>query len=156
MEMILHSAEKMPDSPKRCGRIIKPETEHIAARHQGISSTTFFILFYVVLFYIILFYIILFYIIFYFVLFYILIFCIIVFHFILFYVIHFFVLCSSILSISIFYSVVLYSFKCYVTEVQISYHVVVLLLRFISIHYFKGYVDRSFPTPQFGVMPLKY
>ncbi|KAF6035719.1 hypothetical protein EB796_005972 [Bugula neritina] len=35
MEMILHSAEKMPDSPKRCGRTIKPETEHIAARHQG-------------------------------------------------------------------------------------------------------------------------
>ena len=38
--MILHEADKMPESPKPCGRTIKPETEHIAARHQGIAVIT--------------------------------------------------------------------------------------------------------------------
>ncbi|XP_067951152.1 uncharacterized protein [Watersipora subatra] len=35
MEMILHEADKMPESPTRPGRTIKPETEHIAERHKG-------------------------------------------------------------------------------------------------------------------------
>ena len=38
MEMILHEADKMPESPKPCGRTIKPETEHIAVKHQGING----------------------------------------------------------------------------------------------------------------------
>jgi len=137
MEMILHSAEKMPDSPKRCGRTIKPETEHIAARHQGISSTTFFhiILCCIILYYIVLYYVILYYIVLCYTILYYFLFCIILYYFMLYI---FFVLYSSILSISILYSIVLYSFKCFVTEAQISYHVVFLLLRFIGIHYFKG------------------
>ena len=35
MEMILHAPSAMPESPKPCGRTIKPETEDIAAKHQG-------------------------------------------------------------------------------------------------------------------------
>ena len=34
MEMILHAPSAMPESPKPCGRTIKPETEDIAAKHQ--------------------------------------------------------------------------------------------------------------------------
>jgi len=138
MEMILHSAEKMPDSPKRCGRTIKPETEHIAARHQGISSTTF--LYYFMLYYFILYYFILcYFILYYFILCYFILYYFILYYFILYYIIlHYIILCYIyflyyiLLYYLFLYSILLYYIRLNVMSQKCRYLIMLYSCCYVS------------------------